>query len=321
MDIFIKEFSINHKIHKKITWIDIDNFRDIIFVGVKYDKLIDKYMDDDNIKSFGKKFFIDSTLIPDIIKSLNNHPEHYNAHQIFGFNIKFQKKLETKILAVIYKHYRKDYSMHYQHPKLEFRMDTHMVMEINQTGGLCIEIDENGHGNYNVDDHENRQKILESCGYYFVRIKPDKYTNDEIIEIIDQEINNYKLLYCTKIDPDVLWHQLKNDGIDKQFFQIIGKSIVCNKKFCVNFDDVAKFAGYGRSDNAMRFLKKNFRENKDYVSLRKSEIDSRNDLLLRSEELKSKSNNKIYILLTKFSFYNFILHFGTYYISFCYAKN
>jgi hypothetical protein len=117
--------------------------------------------------------------------------------------------------------------MNYQHSELEFKMDTNMIIEAERCGGLVIEIDENDPGKYNEADHEDRQNILESCGYYFVRIKPEDYTRKELIKFIDQEINNYQTIYSQNIDPEILWKNLKNKNIDKQFFNVIGKSIVC----------------------------------------------------------------------------------------------
>lgn len=121
-------------------------------------------------------------------------------------------------------------------------------------------------------------------------------------------------MFSSDINPEILWTELKDNGIDEQFFRIIGKSIVCNKKFCVDFDDVVEFTGYARKDHAKRYLMDNFRNEKDYVILRKSEIDERDDILLPFKgELNGikESNNKIYIFLTKFAFYSFVISANT----------
>ena len=41
--------------------------------------------------------------------------------------------------------------MHYQHPQLEFKMDTCIVIELGRSGGLCVEIDEKTHSKNNKD--------------------------------------------------------------------------------------------------------------------------------------------------------------------------
>ena len=177
-----------------------------------------------------------------------------------------------------------------------------------------IEIDEKNHNKYDKTDHEDRQKILESCGYYFIRITLNKMSNEELISKIDEEINNYQLLFAKDIDPEVLWSKLNKNSIDKDFFDTIGKSIVCNKKYCVNFDDIVEFVGYSRKDNAKHFLLENYRPDQDYIMCRKAELDDREDVLLLNiqERNKSKaSNNKIYIFLTKFAFYSFVISTNT----------
>ncbi|AEQ60765.1 hypothetical protein [Acanthamoeba polyphaga mimivirus] len=116
------------------------------------------------------------------------------------------------------------------------------------------------HGKYNKRDHEERQRILESSGYSFIRIRPGDLTEEELIKCIDNEINNYQIMYSKEIDIDSLWKKLKESSIDKQFFDAIGKSVVCSKKYCVNFDDVVEFLGYSRkmmpSINSMNIIEK-----------------------------------------------------------------
>ncbi|BCS83383.1 hypothetical protein QLL95_gp0740 [Cotonvirus japonicus] len=319
----IKNFNIRHRIKDKKIWIEINHLSERLFIDDN-NKLIKEITADGDFTELIKGIrYVHESKIRSIVKTLKNHPEHYNslffcaqknkdAHQILGLKYKFKKQQEIETLALLYKTYRDKYHVHYQHPQLEFKMDTCIIIELNRVGGLCVEIDEKTHGSYHKKDHEHRQKILESCGYYFVRIKPGEYSNDELIEIVETEINNYKLLYSINIDPNILWNQLKDQNIDKKFFDTIGESIVCDKKFCVNFDDVVKFTGFSNTSNAKRHLKDNFREDIDYVMLRKSEIEDREDvLLIINNQLKKPSNNKIYTYLTKFSFYSFVISSNT----------
>ncbi|BCS82833.1 hypothetical protein QLL95_gp1290 [Cotonvirus japonicus] len=310
---FLTEFKIPHKTIEKQVWFDVYELKKILVTGDKLESYFDEMFLDERIKFLGEKCFANVCEINAIVEQLNCHPEHYNAKTILGLKCRFKKKQEIETLAIIYDHYRNKYNMSYQHPELEFRMDMNMVIEIGREGGLCVEIDENGHNNYDKINHEDRQKILESCGYYFVRIKPGELDKDEIIGFIDKEINNYQIMYSANINPEVLWLEVKDKGIDKKFFDLIGKSIVCNKKFCVDFDDVVRFTEYTRKNNAKRYLLENFRNEIDFVSLKKSEIENRDDVLLLSpEQQKTRGgSNRDYIYMTKFAFYSFVLAAGT----------
>ncbi|BCS82872.1 hypothetical protein QLL95_gp1251 [Cotonvirus japonicus] len=310
----IKQFNLEHKIRGKKIWIDINDMMKQLIID-EDNKILSDLMENDtiNVKSFGNKYYLHESKVKSIIKTLKTHPEHYNVHRIFDLNIKFTKQQEIETLAILYEHYRGEYHVHYQHPELEFRMDMCIVLELNQTGGLCIEIDENGHGKYDKKDHEDRQKILESCGYHFVRIKPGQYSDDQLIELVEREIKDYKLLHSVSIDVNILWNELKKNGIDKQFFDMISKSIVCDKKFCVDFDDIVEFIGYARKDVAKKLLIKRFRNEIDYVTIKKQDLEDRDDIYqIYTEKFQNdKSRNKIYIFLTKYSFYSFILQANT----------
>lgn len=196
-----------------------------------------------------------------------------------GLQVKFRKIEEIQTLAPIYEHYRGKYNMHYQHPELRYRMDAVIVLEISRSGGLTIEIDEKGHGNYDETSHEKRQKILESCGYRFVRIKPNQYTKKQLINLIDNEIGEYNLLYCNEINVDALWSKLINTDVDKKFFDFIGKSIVSDKKYPVYFDDVTTFLGYSRYNDAIKTLEKKYRSGFDFIELKEAQIKDHKDIL------------------------------------------
>lgn len=300
-----KSFEIDTITIKRNIWLNVDLFREKVMIDHQYDDLIDENTD---LKNYKNHFYLNEIKALEIISKLKSHPEHYNICKLFGLNNKFRKQDEIKILAVIYEHYRGQYNMNYQHPELEFKMDTNMIIEAGRCGGLVIEIDENNDGKYNEADHEDRQHILESCGYYFVRIKPDEYRRKELIEFIDQEINNYQTIYSQNIDPEILWKNLKNKNIDKQFFDVIGKSIVCDKTYCVDLDDIVNFTGYSRKDHAKNFLIKNMRKNQDYVDLKLNEIEGRENIIFP----RARGNkNKRFIFLTKFAFYSFIMMANT----------
>ena len=307
----IDNFNLNHRTHNGKKWIEMNQLTMKLFINDNNKVLNDTLENDNGNTELVKGLrYIHESKIKGIIISLKSHPEHYNARKIFGLSLKFKKQQEIETLAIIYEHYRNEYHMHYQHPQLEFKMDTCIVIELGRSGGLCVEIDEKTHSKYNKTDHEDRQKILESCGYYFVRIKPGYHTDKKLIKYIDDEIGKYKLLYSTKIDIDLLWEELEDNGIDKQFFDVIGQSIVCDKKYCVDFEQVVEFTGYSKKANAKRFLVDNFREEIDYVEIKKSELENHDDIFLQQSEQNqniSVGRHRMYIFLTKFSFYSFLL--------------
>lgn len=318
MNKLITKFDLDSIMKKDNNWISIESVQSNIIIDQKKYHLID--CDDNNhVKYMSGKYRVVDTFLYEIIKKLKYHPEHYNAHKILGFNIKFRKQDEITILSMIYDHYRSNYNMHYQHPALDFKIDTtidlpNVVIEASNRGGIAIEIDETGHGKYNPRDHEERQKILEASGYYFIRIKPGEYTDEELIEYIDNEINNYQLVYSNEIDVDSLWKQLKTTSIDKQFFDAIGKSIVCTKKFCVDFDDLVSFLGYGNKSNGIVKLKTNYKEDTDYLILTPKELnDYEDDIVYPSKEQIAYNNkyDKVFIFLTKNTMYSFILECQT----------
>lgn len=168
---------------------------------------------------------------------------------------------------------------------------------------------------------------MESCGYKFVRITPGQYTKKQLIKLIDNEICEYNLIYKTEIDVDALWKKLITKGIDKQFFDFIGTSIVSDKKYPIYIDDVVSFLGYSRSRDAVRMLEKNYRRNVDYIEVPASKLSNNKDILLPASKEQTEnifaaqggaaikgikgSHNKRHIFLTKFCFYAFSLESQT----------
>ncbi|AAV50902.1 hypothetical protein [Acanthamoeba castellanii mimivirus] len=229
----INKFKLESTIYKNKRWIEIGCFMDKIVIEIhkdKYKNLIDFNTED--VKIIGKNAYMTEMRAYEYVKKLYSHPEHHNIHQVLGLVGRFKKKQEIMTLAIIYDYFRDRYNMQYQCPELDFKIDTNLVIESGLTGGLAIEVDECGHSTYKQADHEDRQKILEACGYYFVRIKPADFTNEELIEFVKQKIDEYQLIYSKEIDPETLWKALKDNSIDRQFFDVIGKSIVSAKKFC-----------------------------------------------------------------------------------------
>ncbi|AKI80297.1 hypothetical protein QJ850_gp402 [Acanthamoeba polyphaga mimivirus] len=318
----IKIFGLDYQTIKGSKWISLNSFQDKIIINPKLYDLID-CDDETNVICKNNIYYVKETHIYDKISKLTSHPEHYNAHKILGLNIKFKKKDEIKILATIYNHYRNNYNLHYQHPALDFQIDTvikinkdsdnesnNVVIETTNTGGIAIEIDEKSHGKYNKRDHEERQRILESSGYSFIRIRPGDLTEEELIKCIDNEINNYQIMYSKEIDIDSLWKKLKESSIDKQFFDAIGKSVVCSKKYCVNFDDVVEFLGYSRKNDAVNKLYEYYREGIDFINLKPSEFKDHEYEIIAADSPAAKGrggHNKKYYFLTKFAMYSFIL--------------
>jgi prophage antirepressor-like protein len=311
--IYFADFD-NKILHSKKNFID-DDYNDYY---AYYDDLYHKYKikkSDIFKKESGRssyKEYVSEVKILEILKKLNSHPEHYNAQQILGIQQKYRKKDEIELLSIIYKNYRHKYNIIYQYPIHEFKIDC--LIEIGTNGGLAVEIDENSHGNYSEMDNEHRQTILEGCGYHFYRISPNMNDENVIIDMIDKQIKEYELLYSIEIDPNALWEQLQNKSIDKDFFNMIGKSIVCNVKYCVDFDDALKYLEYSKKANAVRLLQSKFTKGLDYIAGSKNNILSRDDILsclpVKSSKINDKKwggHNKEYIFLTKFAFYAFAL--------------
>lgn len=315
--LLLQKFQLRFKMIENERWVNTNDFKQKVIIDPKMFKLIDDHLDEDDfvkIKSNStNQFYVRESHLFELVKQLKSHPEHYNAHLAYGLNIKFKKQEEIETLAFIYQHYRKTNVIHYQHPELEFRMDTNIVIEAGRCGGLAIEIDEKTHGKYDTKDHEDRQKILESCGYYFIRIIPGQYEPDVLIEKIDSEIANYQLIYSKEIDVESLWNKLKDESIDRQFFDMIGKSVVSSKKFCVNFDDVIDFVEYNQKVNAVRKLQTGYREGIDFIIISKEQIEDRDDISFALPVGKANrgGHNKMYIFLTKFAMYSFILECQT----------
>ncbi|AEQ60844.1 hypothetical protein [Acanthamoeba polyphaga mimivirus] len=311
----IDKFELESTIYKNKRWIEIGCFMDKIVVEIhkdKYKNLINFNTDD--IKIIGKNAYMTDKRAYEYAKKLYSHPEHHNVHQVLGLVGRFKKKQEIMTLAIIYDHFRGQYNMQYQSPELDFKIDTNLVIESGLTGGLAIEVDEGGHGAYKPTDHEDRQRILEACGYYFVRIKPGELSNKQLISLIEDKINEYQLIYTKEIDPEALWKALNSKSIDRQFFDIIGKSIVSAKKFCVLFDDLVKFLGYSQRCDAIHKLRCNYRDKKDYLDLSKDELESHIDEISFTEGqtlTRHGGHNKRYIFLTKFSAYSFIIECQT----------
>ncbi len=317
MNSLIKEFNLHTVIHNDDRYIRCNDLKTKLHVK-NLSKLIDKkYViyeemnDEKDIDNLIVEMFIHESQVKNIIKQVNNHPEHYNAHKILGIEQKYHKKDEIKILAHIYKHFRSDFNIIYQYSFLEFKLDVNIVIEIGGNGGLVIEIDEHNHNKYDEQSMEERQVILESCGFHFIRIDPKEYDKDEILEQIKKEIREYELIYSIDINPDALWKELQNKSIDKDFFNFIGSSIVCNKKYCVDFDDVVKYMEYAKKYNAKKLLLEKFTVNIDYIILKQEDLKNRDDIYCTHEVRTNKNvrggHNREYIFLTKFAFYTFAL--------------
>jgi hypothetical protein len=323
----INEFKLEYIIKNNKYYIKSEDLENKLHFDPKNKLFIDE--DDKNtqiIKKDNKQYepYLCQDTVIEIIKKSKNHPEHYNLHKILGIDIQFKKQKEIETLAIIYKHLRHKYHIIYQYQFLEFKIDSHILIEIGSNGGLVIEVDENNHEKYTKIDNEERQSILESCGFHFLRIVPKRYTKNELIELIENEIDEVEVLYSIDINPTQLWTQLQDMSIDKDFFNFIGKSIVSNKKYCVDFDDVVKYVGYSRKNNAKRVLLENFIINVDYVKFKHNNLNNFDDIfvpsILSNQNTNIKAgilinqntsikalNKKEFIYMTKFAFYSFAL--------------
>lgn len=317
MQSLIKEFKLRTVSKKDKLYINRNDIKNKLHIS-NLSKLIDKkYViyeeinkDEDDLDNLTVEMFILSSQVKNILEKINSHPEHYNAHKILDIEKNYHKKDEIEILAEIYKYFRHEYNIIYQYPFLEFKLDVCIVIEISSYGGIVIEIDENGHNTYDSKSNEERQIILESCGFHFIRINPTKYDKNEILDKVKKEIREYELIHTIDIEPDALWKELQNKSIDKDFFNFIGKSIVCNKKYCVDFDDVLKYLDYSQKHSAKKLLTDKFKNSVDYVILTQKELKIRTDIFystVHESKKGSGGHNKEYIFLTKFAFYTFAL--------------
>ena len=308
----IDEFKLEHITRNKKYYIKSSDLEHKLHFNPTNKLFIDK--DDENteiIKKDNKEYepYLSQNNVLKIIEQSHTHPEHYNLHKLLDLNIKFKKQKEIQTLAMMYKHLRHKYNIIYQYQFLEFKMDSYILIEIGSNGGIVVEVDENNHANYSITDNEERQSILESCGFHFIRIVPKFYTEAELIKLIDKEINQFEILYSINIDHEQLWSQLQDMSIDKDFYNFIGKSIVSNKKYCVDFDDVIKYVGYSRKDNAKRVLLEHFKINIDYIKLKHNSFKNHDDIFVPSE-LRDQNTNikalnkKEFIFMTKFAFYS-----------------
>jgi prophage antirepressor-like protein len=165
---------------------------------------------------------------------------------------------------------------------------------------------------YTKENDEDRQAILESCGFHFIRIVPDEYDEEVLIKKIEEEIKEYELLYVIDIDPEKLWDELQDASIDVDFFNFIGKSIVSNKKYCTDFEDIVKYLQYSNKANAKKLLLEKFNINIDFILIKQNDLKNRDDIfcssILMSNNLSAQGgHNKQYIFLSKFAFYTFAL--------------
>lgn len=315
MDQLITEFKLRTITKNNKTYINLNDVKSRLYIPdilkliddehIEY-RRIDNNDDDDKINFDAYASFSD---IKRILTTHKSHPEHYNAHKILGIKNTYRKKDEIRILAEVYEHFRADYNIIYQYSFLEFKIDAHIVIEITQQGGIVIEIDEGGHKTYNKKDNEERQKIIESCGFCFIRINPNKYDKDEIIEQIKEIINEYEMMYTIDVSPDTMWKQMQDKTIDRDFYNFMGKSVVSNKRYSVEFDDVVKYLSYSSRGSATKLLRRKFKPNIEYIELTKDELTNRDDIFMfnclsmKKSNRETKNNrgghNKKYIFMCK----------------------
>lgn len=262
--------------------------------------------------------FISIEKCEELIKNTYQHPENYNAQKLLGINTldMYRKKDEIKMLASIYEYFRNDYHMIYQY---KFRNLSHeyvpdLLIEL-KAGGIIVEIDEKFHANYDQEEDKQRKTILESSGYVIINLVPNILNYIICIEKIKNAIEEYEKVYSVEINVDLLWKELNDNSIERDFFNIIGKSITSNVKYCVYMDDVAKYLGYRCSNDAIRYINE-YMDTDSYVILNKEELN-RTDINFAACKNGAKNNdvrgghNKKYIFLTRFGFYNFCLLSGT----------
>lgn len=309
MESLVAEFGLRTITKNDMLYICHSDIKNKLHVKAIFDKkhiIYEELNSDENVDNTIIDAFVAELEVKNALVNSTSHPEHFNAHKILGVKRTFRKKDEITILANVYKHYRHKYNIVYQYQFLEFKLDANIMIEIGSNGGLVIEIDEHGHQRYDEQSNEERQIILESCGYHFIRIDPDDYDEKDFIEKIDKQIREYELIYSIDINPEALWLELQDKSIDRDFFNFIGKSIVCTKKYCVDFDDVVKYLEYSRKSHAKRLLLDKFSASIDYVILKEKELKHRNDIFTCPEKGRSPPN-KEFIFLTKFAFYTFAL--------------
>ena len=108
----IKQFHLSYRTLESKRWINLNKFKENIIIDKSLYDIVDKELESKskNYKNLStpdsNQYYIAEKHLFSVIKQLKTHPEHYNAHQIYGLKIKFHKQAEIETLAIIYKHYR-----------------------------------------------------------------------------------------------------------------------------------------------------------------------------------------------------------------------
>lgn len=228
------------------------------------------------------------------------HPEHFNILQIiygskskYSLLSRFTKKAEILVLSYIYEQLRNKYAINFQKRIDEYKADiTINHFEVNEItdfndkliSGVIIEIDENDHQNRNPRNERIREQFLQLHGYKLIRI-PIKMSNlkelsknlswlDNYIQEIELLLKDQYFVAATKINYAEIERIMNTKSIDRDFYQIIGKSITKDDQYNIHIDDITKYVEYNCSRNLIRYLKdKNFNTtlykeytNEDYIS-------------------------------------------------------
>jgi hypothetical protein len=264
MDSIIKEFKLKHSFYNGQIHIDTDDIKYKLHVPAELCTEPDT----------------GSTELLKILKTLNTHPEHTNINCIL--NPDFECNNNDYILASIYKVFRHQYNIVHQYPKFELK--NNVMIEINPNNGLIIELgvkDER-----TAEECENKRLRLALDGFRYMCVIQEEEVDEKMIngmvDKIREEIKECEMVYCADVKPDELLNMSQQFSIERDFYNVTGKSIVSNKKYCIEFDDVVTYSGYVKH-SAYRVLLDNFSHDYDYI------------------------NENSNIILTRETLYNFIL--------------
>lgn len=247
--------------------------------------------------------YMDLPAITEYVSVLNWHPEHYNAKMYLGIEpakalSEFKKKYEISYLAPVFEKYRQTYRLVYQYKISTYFLD--LAIFLNDNAMVVIEIDEKGHTDRDPGYEQIRDELVRSQLVYLVRVDPTKFDTEQMMAMVDSQINKLRMYVTKDITVEDLQQFLRDETIDKDFYDIIGKGLVARESFTIDFDDIWKYLGYTRKDNAKKKLEKEMLEGVDYV-VRLGKIAPAIEGAIKGGQ------NRETILLSKFAMYHFCI--------------
>jgi len=228
--------------------------------------------------------------VAEVVQTFHRHPQQYNAQLAMEGKFlseskeyiidskllkPYKKKEEIYTLAAVYSKYAKDFCIFPQHTVLNYRTDGSLFLirenipdmyppkEDQLEGdiypsGILLEIDEKNHSGYDPEDERIRHDIITGGRYSLVRTKTGDTFKELCIKIEAAKLEQ-QMIFSSNIDPEVLWDELQNHCVEKDFFKIYQKCLKPDEKHCISSDDLAGYVGM-RHNNLNRNIAKIMKE-------------------------------------------------------------